>query len=141
MNRSANQNESFVLGKLPELDLPADQFIVVGSGILDVLGIRRANDIDFVTTPKIFSSLKSSGWKVEEHPDRQSLNMDCFEAYLGWDNPDGLPNLEDLLGTRQIVDGYNFVDLERVLAWKEQKTRPKDLNDVKLIKDYLEEKA
>ena len=38
--------------KLRELGLNADNAIVIGSGILQALGIRKSNDIDLVVTPE-----------------------------------------------------------------------------------------
>jgi len=131
--------ESSVLQKLKTLELQPEHYIVVGSGILDALGIRRAHDIDFVTTPETFERLRKMGWTSISHPDRESLNKDDFEAYLGWDNPDEQPNFADLMMTKEVIGGYNFVPLARVVDWKRRHAREKDLKDLQLIDRYLEE--
>jgi hypothetical protein len=131
------EHESYVLSELKSFPLAKDSYIVVGSGILDALGIRRANDIDIVTPPDVFEELRRQGWEPTNHPDRESLNHGEFEAYLGWDNPGGQPNFDDLTASRTVIDGFNFVSLERVMKWKEEHARPKDLADIKLIKELL----
>lgn len=133
--KKTNNSESFVLDKLPDLELSSDQYVVVGSGVLDALGIRRANDIDFVTTPEVFETLTEKGWKAAV--DSPSLVKDEFETYLMWDSKDGKPNFMDLMSTSRVVGRYNFVELDRLLDWKRRVARPKDLKDVELIEKYL----
>lgn len=133
--RQKQNSESFVLSKLTELSLPTDQYVVVGSGVLDALGIRRANDIDFVTSPRVYASLEAEGWNRAGHS--PSLVQDDFEVYMQWDSKDGNPNFGDLLETKQVIEGYNFVKLDRLLDWKRRVARPKDLKDVELIEQYL----
>lgn len=130
--------ESFVLQNLPKLELAPEQYIVVGSGVLDVLGVRKANDIDFVTSPKFFEELKDKGWKDAKNS--PSLVRDDFEAYLAWDSMDGNPNFEDLMITSDVVQGYNFVHLNRLLDWKRRVGRPKDITDIGLVEEYLKTK-
>lgn len=133
-----SKSESFVLGKLSELELSPEQYIVVGSGVLDVLGIRRANDIDFVTTPETFNELSERGWEAANNS--PSLIKDDFEVYLAWDSVDGEPNFGDLMSSHQAVEKYNFVKLDRLLDWKRRVARPKDLKDVELIEKFLKNK-
>ncbi len=129
------KNEFFVLDKLPELELSPQQYIIVGSGVMDALGIRRANDVDFVAPPEVFDGLAERGWnKAEDSP---SLVKGSFEVYLAWDSNNGEPNFEDLMSTRQVIEQYTFVKLDRLLDWKKRVARPKDLKDVELIETYL----
>jgi hypothetical protein len=128
---------SYVLSELRSLALPKDDYIVVGSGILDALGIRRSNDIDIVTPSDVFEELRRQGWESVSHLDRESLNYGNFEAYLGWDNPDNQPNFDNLIAAKVDIEGFNFVSLQRVMKWKKEHARPKDLADIELITDYL----
>lgn len=45
-----------LIERIKELRLPEGQFMVSGSGILDVLGIRSAEDIDLLVSPELFRS-------------------------------------------------------------------------------------
>lgn len=46
---------------LQKLSLNPDNSIVIGSGILQALGIRKSKDIDIVATQEIYDSLKKTG--------------------------------------------------------------------------------
>ena len=64
-------SETFV-DKVKALDLPLDQIIVIGSGILDQLGIRPASDIDLAASSDLMKKLseESSDW-IKKFDDNQ----------------------------------------------------------------------
>lgn len=51
--------------KVQDLNLPENSFIVVGSGILSVLGIRESHDIDLIVSVEIFEQLKNKDGMLE----------------------------------------------------------------------------
>ena len=53
-----------ILQKVKELNLPEGSYVVEGSGVLDVLGIREANDIDLVVSPEVYEKLKEAKHKI-----------------------------------------------------------------------------
>lgn len=56
-----------ILQKIKELNLPSDQYVIIGSGTMDVLGIREAQDIDISVTKELFNKIKESGeWEEYE---------------------------------------------------------------------------
>ncbi len=132
---------SFVLDELKKLVLPKDSFVVVGSGLLDVLGIRKAQDIDIIVSETTFQELKNSDWKTVEKPEGIALQNGAFEAALSWDSKDGRPNFSELLERSVGINGYHFSNLNDLLVWKKKKGRPKDLQDVQLINDYLKRES
>jgi hypothetical protein len=91
-----------------------------------------------VTTPEAFNYLNEGGWQPEEHEGLESLSHHEFEAYLKWDSRDDRPNFDELLKSAQTIEGCNFVGLQRLLAWKKAKGRPKDLKDIELIEVLLD---
>jgi len=54
------------LDELEGLALPQASFMVMGSGILDVLGIRKANDVDLVVSEEVFEQLYNAN-ELENH--------------------------------------------------------------------------
>ena len=51
--------------RVKDLGLPLGQLIVIGSGLLDQLGIRAASDIDLVVSNELFNALKNdNAWKI-----------------------------------------------------------------------------
>ncbi len=107
--------------------------IVVSSGTLEVLGIRKANDIDIVVSKDLYDSLTADGWQEFHFKNYSVLRKDEFEAFPSWDNK----GLQQLLKEAFIDDGVNFVNLEVVYRWKKETGREKDLKDIKLIEAYL----
>ena len=127
------------ISKIKELHLPESQFMVTGSGILDVLGIRKADDIDLLVSPELYTKLETKhGWIEYKkykmtimHPKgkygaMQSLNF-MKENYT----------LSELLPTAHVHKGIPFINLEVLKNSKTQLAREKDFRDIKLIDKYL----
>jgi hypothetical protein len=122
-----------------KLGLPDNSYVVVGSGVLDALGLRTASDIDIVVSHDVYHQLKHRGWSGAAGPKGQeTLNHERFEVSTVWDSPWGDLALPELLPDTMVVDDVRFVSLPSLLAWKEAVGRPKDLEDSRLIKDYLD---
>ena len=116
-----------------KLNLPADSFVVVGSGILNALGIRPANDIDMIVSPELFDRLAKAGWSKGSWVDQTVLAKGKFDIGQHWMG-DGV---DKLLQRATVIDGIPYLSLTDLLAWKIARARPKDLADVQLINDYV----
>ena len=113
--------------------------MVCGSAILDVLGIREAQDIDILVSPELFKKLEQEGWQRHhkypttlEHPKgisgaKQTLDF-MKENY----------SLDEALPLATFIDGIPFMSLEMLVNAKTQLGREKDLRDINLIENYLE---
>jgi hypothetical protein len=120
---------------LTEVELPTEEYIVVGSGVLDALGLREANDIDIVVSQALYEHLEGLGdWKVTE----RGLSHPPVEAFLSWDDAENTPNLTDLKADEQLIGDIPYVSLSRLRAWKERMGREKDTQDIALIDQYLD---
>lgn len=119
------------------LGLPADRCVVIGSGILDALDLRRSTDIDLVVDQTLFGQLQESGdWSEEARYGETVLLKDDAEVWLSWGS-EGIPNFTDLYSTGMTVDGVRFASPEFVLEWKKAQRREKDLRDIELLEGYL----
>jgi hypothetical protein len=128
------------ISRVKKLKLPDKEFMVCGSAILDVLGIRKAQDVDILVSPKLFKQLEKDGWKRHhkytttlEHPKgisgaKQTLNF-MKENY----------SLEGALPLATYIEGIPFMSLEMLVNAKTQLGREKDLKDIRLIKNYLKQ--
>ena len=127
-----------IIERAEALNLPPTDYIITCSGVLDVLNLREASDIDLVVSEPLFERLKASGWRetVSMLGDRALLSVGV-EAFLVWDNSTPVPNLAELKETEMVVDGVPFVAPERLIAWKRQLNRPKDQRDVELLQQWL----
>lgn len=104
--------------KVKALNLPLDQIIVIGSGILDQLGIRPASDIDLAASPDLMKKFsEESGDWIKKFDDNQRF-------YFVKDD-----------GSAEVWDGW-VVNLEFLSRWKKWRSREKDVQDVKLIDEW-----
>jgi 8-oxo-dGTP diphosphatase len=129
-----------IIQKIKELNFPKDQYVVVGSGILDVLGIRKSNDIDIAVTESLHKKLKESG-EWEEHKRyeliRVFLKKDVYEIIpqLNWENYN--TTTEEAISSAIIIDDIPFMNLNELIKFKTAMGREKDFKDIELIKEYL----
>lgn len=124
------------------IGLPLDKIIVIGSGTLDVHGIRASNDIDLVVSPEIYEELsQDSSWeKGQQGRMWRSLHRDEVEVWQNWSLDDSPhPDYTDLLSVTEEIEGVRFVTLDYLYGWKKAKGRDKDLSDCRLIEEYKKE--
>lgn len=126
---------SFVLEQVSALALPHEEVVVIGSGILDALGLRTANDLDIVVSPSLFETLKSTGtYKVEERYGSEMLSDGNLEVWQDWKS-DATFNI--LKASAYEVEGVAFASPEIFFKRKNERGLPKDLADVALLEEYL----
>ena len=123
--------------KIQHIGLPEGSYVVVGSGILNALGIRESNDIDLVVSGDVYNVLDAKGWEHGTWSDQEVLRYDVFEAGQYWYGK----LVGDLLKTAQVVDGVAYLSLDDVYEWKKKLGRPKDIKDLALIDEFCEKQA
>lgn len=127
--------------KVKALNLPLDQIIVIGSGILDQLGIRPASDIDLAASSDLMKKLsEESGDWLKKFDDNQRFYFvkddGSAEVWDGWVFDGQTVSYDDLLDYAVEYDGVRFVDLEFLRKWKSWRGREKDVRDVELIDEW-----
>ena len=127
--------------KVKVLNLPLDQIIVIGSGILDQLGIRPASDIDLAASSDLMKKLseESGDWiKKFGYNQRFYFVKDdgSAEVWDGWDFDGQAVSYDYLLDYAVEYGGVRFVNLEFLSRWKKWRSREKDVQDVKLIDEW-----
>ena len=127
--------------KVKALNLPLDQIIVIGSGILDQLGIRPAVDIDLAVSSDLMKKLseESSDW-IKKFDDNQRFYFikddGSAEVWDGWEFDGQVVSYDGLLDYVVEYDGVRFVNLEFLSRWKKWRSLEKDTQDVKLIDEW-----
>lgn len=134
-----------IFEKVKSLNLPLGKYAVFGSGPLMAHGLRESRDIDILTIPEVYESLKSQGgWEEKQWPsgDRY-LAKEEFEIVIEWTYKNQESgefydsDIKNLIDEADIINGIPFVKLEEVLAWKKVRGKEKDLRDIQLIEEYL----
>jgi hypothetical protein len=133
-----------ISNSLKKIGLNPDNSIVIGAGILDTLGIRKANNIDAVVSGEDYLQFsKASYFKKSQHCGREVLIGEPLELSKRWIVLGKDQTLDDLKQHSAIIDGVRYITLEFLLAVKkswlqeDDDVRQKDIDDVKLMEDYL----
>jgi hypothetical protein len=120
--------------ELKKLDLPVGSFMIVGSGLLDVLGIRASHDIDVVISKESFDILKQRGWEIVVREDgTEKIIHESFDCMTDWYGK----SLAAILDDAQWVNDIPYMSLSTIYSWKKSMKRSKDLVDLQLIDEYL----
>lgn len=128
--------------KLPEIFTP-ENTIIIGSGILEALGIRTSHDVDMVVDQETYETLEKTGeYQVDFVFGNNILHKDNFEIGTGWNVLGHNYTFSDLLPESVIVEGRRYNSLEFLLKVKKSwaagdSPRQKDVDDVALIEKYL----
>jgi hypothetical protein len=123
--------------KIKSLNLPFGEYVIIGSGILDVLNIRPAVDIDIAVLPDLYKKLKEIGeWKEREKHGKYCLEKETFEIATGASWGDYKPAMEELIASATIIEDIPFMNLDELIKFKIALGREKDFKDIELIKNY-----
>lgn len=132
-------NQTFA-ERVKELGLPLDQMIIIGSGILDQLGIRQSADIDVVAGREVLEEIaRSDGWveKLDKNQRQYLVKHDgSVEIWDGWEIDGRIVEYDELLDYAVEYDGVKFVSLDFLRCWKNWRGREKDIQDVRLIDEW-----
>ncbi len=120
--------------RVKELNFPLDQFVVIGSGLLDVCGLRTADDIDLVASGALYEILKQSGdYKESTMHDESYLFSDKLEIWQTW----GLEyDYQTIKSSAITIDDVSFINPELLIVKKRELGRDKDFADIKLLEKY-----
>jgi hypothetical protein len=127
-----------IFEKVKSLNLPPEQYVIIGSGIMDALGIRQAHDVDLAVLPELHQKMREGGeWVEEERFGRIFLTKDSIESNpeLSWDQYP--TTTEQAIATATIIEGIPFMNLQELIKFKLALGREKDFKDIELIKNYL----
>lgn len=126
--------------RLVLLNLPPEDYAIFGSGPMAAYGLKKMeHDIDIVARGNAWKKAQEYG-KIEKTLSNFGNGIRLFdggiEIFDQWP-PKNRWNIDNLIDKAEVIDGIKFVRLETVLEWKKMTNRPKDLEDIKKIEDFL----
>lgn len=139
---------------LTELELPAGQWVLAGSGSLVIRGIERPRpmgDVDiFIATRTWFMMEHTRTWSVFT-TDPNDRKRRCDPPYLfkelydlevnvfgSWRlRSNGNIDAAWWIHNAEDVDGWPCVPLQLLLDWKRSEGRAKDVDDIKIIEGVI----
>lgn len=126
---------------LKKLNLPTDQFVVVGSGSLSVRGIRESLDLDVIVTQSLWGEMTKKYLVRINSFGAEDLDLENEIEIL---NPvqsifgnSGIIPVEQIFEKADLFDGIKFINLDHLSKIKLKLNREKDLKDIELINQYL----
>ena len=126
-----------IIERVKGLGLPLDQVVVIASGILDALGLRKAGDVDLVITTELLDALSQMPeWRLGTKNGEPIITKDDTEAFLSWGS-DGVPNFRELYDNGVTIEGVCFADPRFVINWKRKRMSDKDRADIAMLEEYL----
>ncbi len=135
-------NSQLFSDRVRHVGVPDDQLIVIGSGLLDALGLRQAGDVDLVLTDKAFEKVIAENkgeWKYEVLPSSSPcLLKPGYELWTDWaTDGSGHPNYDDLKDDSVVIDGIRYISPAYLRSKKIESARPKDITDIALLDEYI----
>lgn len=123
-------NKEELLKLVESLNLPKDEYYILGGGSLVMFGIKDTTaDLDLCVSEELFERLK-------EEYNLQEKNECGF--YSISDIIEIIPNPKDEF-TCEMIEGYQVEELKRILEFKKKRNAPKDRPYVEKIEEYLRE--
>ena len=131
--------ENHFIKRVMSLGLPANDFAIIGSGTMFVLGIKElSDDIDLIARGGVWEKVVTLG-KVEVPASGSGKVVRLFdgeiEVFDSW--APGEWDVNELIDNAFVLEGLRFVNLETILKWMRLRDVPKAKIYVKLIEDYL----
>lgn len=132
-----------ILTKLNELNLNPENSVVIGSGILNALDIRNSNDVDVIVPQNVYTELEQANrFEKGQSYGREILTDELFEIGTSWGVLGKAQTFDDLAQNSLVIDWVRYTTLDFLLAVKQSwvkgdNARQKDIDDIKLIQEYL----
>lgn len=127
-----NMNKEELLNLVESLNMPRDEYYILGGGSLVMFGIKdKTADLDLCVSEELFARLKE-----EYNLDEKDKN-ECGFYHIS-DIIEIIPNPKDEF-TCEEIEGYQVEELKRILEFKKKRNAPKDQPYIEKITKYLEE--
>lgn len=130
-----------IVSRVKNLNLPLGEYLVFGSGVMEVHGIRQAKDVDLLISDKLYHQLRKQGWRRKWNHKRvltcKALKKGDNEAFTNLYWKAYQFHTQDLIANAEMIDGLPFMKLTDYLFYKQHLPRAKDKQDVILMRDYL----
>ncbi len=131
---------------LSEFYLNLDNAIVIGSGILNALELRKSNAIEVIVSEQTYKQLlknTSFTFKEKERKDRASLDFGLLDVGTVWTIVEQQWTFESLLEHSIVIGDVRYITIEFLCNAKTSlllngEFRQKDKDDVVLMNAYLD---
>lgn len=129
---------------LLEAHLDSDNAIVIGSGILNALELRKNDDVEVIVSEQVYNNIqKNDSFKEKEIKGRTSLESGLLDVAKIWTIVDKQWTFDSLLEHSIVIDDVRYITVEFLCNAKTSwllngEFRQKDKDDVVLMNTYLD---
>lgn len=129
---------------LSEAHLDSDNAIVIGSGILNALELRKSDDVEVIVSDQVYNNIQKNGsFKEKDTKGRMSLESGLLDVGKSWTIVDQQWTFESLLEHSIVIDDVRYITVEFLCNAKTSwllngEFRQKDKDDVVLMNTYLD---
>lgn len=132
-------NLSKHLATLEALNLDPEEYLITGGAVLAVHEMRDCDDLDIVCSDKLAEELKARFPEVSVQTlslGQQAMLIQGIEFMFNF-KEEGRPwTTDQQIKEADIIGGKRYQTLEKSKFFKHQMSRPKDLQDIRLIEMY-----
>ena len=118
-----------------KLNFSNNDFAIFGSSPLVIRNLRQSHDIDLIVKKDLWNKLSQE--YVVEGPKNNLIRIGEIEIWNDWLYLK--ESVEELIDDSEIINGLQFIKLKYVLEWKKKMNRKKDIEDIKLIEEFLKD--
>lgn len=132
------------IDKFRKLPYPKNEMLIIGSGVMALLGLRKNKDIDVWATPNVIRKVSRDKNFISKRSKLDgSILYESKDGIIEFSStfPPLNENLKQHLKRSIIVYGIHFQSPKDVIRWKKAVNRPKDKKDIKILKKYLKGKV
>lgn len=124
---------------IKRLDLHHNQYVVIGGGVMETLGLRDAHDVDMVVTERTYKKFRDQKkWKEFVHDDgKRVLSHNGYHMMMTWMGRD----IERLQKDSFTKEGVTFMSISQLIACKKRLGRKKDKADLELLEKYINDNS
>jgi hypothetical protein len=140
-----HRNELFLF--LERLALPLGEWVVFGGACLAAHGIRATKDVDLFVTPQLYQRLQDEGWEARVTNSTSSpyllkvVGGVELQAFIQCGSEEWVPKVQTYFNQPERINGFSFMPLKEMYAWKDATRRPKDISDLALIEAYWQQRT
>lgn len=130
MKQQSRKNVS-AIELIKRLELPSDEYVVIGGAVLESLNLRQTHDIDLVVSERIYRKFqKRPDWKEFVHDDgKKVISHNGYHMMQTWMGR----KLTTLQQDAQVIDGVPHMSVKQLIACKQRLGRKKDMADILLL--------
>lgn len=129
-----------LLQELKTLNLPNDQYVIIGSGPLAVRNLRKAQDLDILASDSLWNELSLKYPVIPQiPPDIKKIQIGNIE-FVGQGSSyrdSKVATIDEIFKTANLINGHFFINLHLLRKIKLKRAKEKDLKDIELIDRFI----